>query len=184
MVIVSLEVLLGLRDDCAEVPGVGPIPADVARGLAADGTWRAWVTDAAGVVTATGSRGYVPTAAVARAVRAREPHCRFPGCRQPAQRCDLDHAIPWPHGSTSPHNLGPLCRRHHQLKTHASWALDPSPPPTHDPGRTNLERGRTSPGDGSSMGGGPATTGDAHAWRWRTPAGLTIRDAPTPHLRH
>jgi hypothetical protein len=176
MVIVSLEALLGLSEDAAELPGLGPIAADVARDLAADGAWRAWVTDAAGVVTATGTRGYVPSAAVARAVRAREPHCRFPGCRQPAQRCDLDHAIPWPRGSTSPQNLGPLCRRHHQLKTHAAWALDPSPPPP--PGRSRAGLGATA---GAPVGG-PAH--DTHAWRWRTPAGFAIHDAPTPHLRH
>ncbi len=176
MVIVSLEVLLGLSEDAAELPGLGPIAADVARDLAADGTWRAWVTDAAGVVTATGSRGYVPSAAVARAVRAREPHCRFPGCRQSAQRCDLDHAIPWPRGSTSPQNLGPLCRRHHQLKTHAAWALDPSPPPP--PGRSRAGPGATA---GAPVG---APAQDTLAWRWRTPAGFAIHDAPTPHLRH
>lgn len=175
MVIVSLEVLLGLSEDPAELPGLGPIAADVARDLAADGTWRAWITDAAGVVTATGTRGYVPSAAVARAVRAREPHCRFPGCRQPAQRCDLDHAIPWPRGRTSPDNLGPLCRRHHQLKTHAAWALDPSPPP---PGRSRAGQGATA----GAPPGAPAQ--GAHAWRWRTPAGFAIHDAPTPHLRH
>ena len=116
-VIVALSTLLGLTDDPAEVPGLGPIPAEVARSLAADGTWRAWIADATGAVTCTGSRGYVPSAALARLVRAREPHCRFPGCRQPATRCDLDHAVPWPHGATTPENLGPLCRRHHNFKT-------------------------------------------------------------------
>jgi hypothetical protein len=180
MVIVSLEVLLGLSEDPAEVPGLGPIAAGVARGLAADGTWRAWVADAAGVVTATGSRGYTPSAAVARAVRAREPHCRFPGCRQPAQRCDLDHAIPWPRGSTTAQNLGPLCRRHHQLKTHAAWALDPSPPPA--PGHVGARQGRDA--GGPAGGRVPVGAHDDHAWRWRTPAGIVIHDAPAPHLRH
>ena len=128
-VIVTLETLLGLTEDAAEVPGVGPIPADVARELAADGSWRAWVTDAAGMVTCTGTRGYVPSASLARVVRAREPHCRFPGCRQPAGRCDLDHAVPWPTGPTTAENLGPLCRRHHNLKTHTPWNLDPTASP-------------------------------------------------------
>jgi hypothetical protein len=153
-VIVTLDTLLGLTQDPAQVPGLGPIPAEVARALAADGRWTAWLTNAAGVVTATGSVGYVPSAAVARLVRAREPHCRFPGCPQPATRCDLDHTIPWPRGSTTPENLGPLCRRHHQLKTHGGWSLDPQPGPN------------------------PETV----AWRWRSPAGLTVRDGPEPPL--
>lgn len=127
-VIVTLETLIGLTNDPAEVPGLGAIPAETARELAADGRWRAWITDASGIVTATGSCGYVPSAGLARLVRAREPRCRFPGCRQPAPRCDLDHAIPWPAGRTNPENLGPLCRRHHVLKTHGGWALEPHPP--------------------------------------------------------
>jgi hypothetical protein len=153
-VIIRLETLLALDDDPAELTGLGPIPAGLARALAADGQWRAWITDAAGAVTATGSRGYVPGAALARLVRAREPYCRFPGCRQPAMRCDLDHAIPWPAGATSAGNLGPLCRRHHVLKTHAPWLLEPNACREDDPS----------------------------GWRWRTPAGLVITDGPQAPL--
>jgi hypothetical protein len=158
-VIVPLEVLMRLSDDPAEVPGVGPITAELARELAADGTWRAWVTDAAGTIVATGARAYVPTEAIARLVRAREPHCRFPGCRRPANRCDLDHAIPWPRGSTTPDNLGPLCRRHHNLKTHGGWQLLP-------------EASSSDPPDGT-----PAATA---GWTWRTPSGVDITDGPAP----
>ena len=125
-VVVGLDTLLGLADGAAEVTGLGPIPADLARDLAAEGTWRAWITDpATGSVIATGSRRYVPSTALTRLVRAREPVCRMPGCRREAQACDLDHTIPWPRGQTSATNLGPLCRRHHQLKTHAGWDLHP-----------------------------------------------------------
>ena len=148
-VVIALSDLLGVTHHPAHVPGLGPIPADLARALAADATWRAWITDASGAVVATGTRNYVPSAALARLVRAREPVCRMPGCRQAASRCDLDHTVPFPAGSTSAANLGPLCRRHHVLKTHVGWTLDPE-----DPG----------------------------AWRWRTPAGFTIRDHPDPPL--
>jgi hypothetical protein len=191
-VVLPWTVLLGLADDPAEVPGLGPIPADLARELAADGTWRAWVADANGAITATGSRGYVPSEAVARAVRAREPHCRFPGCRQPASRCDLDHAIPWPRGSTKVENLGPLCRRHHNLKTHLGWGLDPGllPDPDHDheqahprdPGRAHArDAGRAHARDpehppAPDIEPAPAVPG----WSWRSPAGLVITDGPPP----
>jgi hypothetical protein len=125
-VVVGLDTLLGLADGVAEVPGLGPIPSDLARSLAADGRWRAWITDAAtGSVLATGSRRYTPGPGLARLVRAREPVCRMPGCRREARACDLDHTIPWPRGETSAANVGPLCRRHHQLKTHAGWQLEP-----------------------------------------------------------
>lgn len=133
-VVVKLETLLGLTDDAAEIPGFGPIRADTARELAADGKWRAWITNSAGTVTATSSRTYRPSAALARLVRAREPYCRMPGCRVPASRCDLDHATAWPAGETTLENLGPLCRRHHVLKTHYGWRLEPNPPPPAGPG--------------------------------------------------
>jgi hypothetical protein len=178
---VSLAALLGLRDDPAEIAGVGPVPAALARELAADGTWRAWITDAAGAVTATGAAGYTPPAAVARLVRAREPYCRFPGCRQPAPRCDLDHAIPWPRGATVPENLGPLCRRHHGLKTHLGWQLANMPAVT--------GRGIPPPKPGNERGTPPLIVSapeprpePATAWQWRSPTGLTIADAPEPPL--
>ena len=191
-VVVSLATLLGLVDDLAHVPGVGPIGADVARALAAEGAWRAWVTDATtGRVVTTGTRTYVPTEEVARLVRAREPHCRMPGCRRAAQRCDLDHAIPWPEGPTSPANLGPLCRRHHVLKTHAGWQLQPSEaadagrradaPDPPDP--LDLSEPPDPPGPPDST---PSRVVDADrtsaGWTWRTPAGFTVCDEERPPL--
>ena len=48
----------------------------------------------------------------------------MPGCTRPAEECDLDHAVPWPDGPTSAANLGPLCRRHHILRTHYGYDLN------------------------------------------------------------
>lgn len=150
-VVVDLPTLMGLTEASAQMPGYGPVPADIARELAADAHWRMWITSAdKGVVVATSPGTYRPTAAVARLVRAREPFCRMPGCRRRSQGCDLDHVIPWPRGSTTPANLGPLCRRHHNLKTHYGWELSPTP----------------------AQGGDPddrAPTG----WSWRSPSGLS-----------
>ena len=190
-VVVSLEALLGLAQQPALLPGVGPIPADVARELAADGRWRALLTDASGAITAVGARTYTPSAAVARLVRAREPHCRFPGCRQPAVTCDLDHTVPWPIGSTTPENLGPLCRRHHQLKTHGGWALDPiadTSPDTDEGRHEGPGRGQDAgSGMGSGVGSGPGGEDSggrraARGWRWTSPAGLTACESPDPPL--
>lgn len=124
-VIVTLDTLLGLSQEPGQVPGLGSIPADTARTLAGDGRWTAWLADATGSITATGTCSYTPTAAVARLVRAREPHCRFPGCRRPAIRCDLDHTTPWPRGSTCPDNLGPL--RLSAPPAEDPWGLGPGP---------------------------------------------------------
>jgi len=157
-VVATLTTLLGLSEEPAEMPGVGPIDADTARQLAADGQWRAWLVDAAGAVTATGTRRYTPSPALARLVRGREPQCRMPGCTRSAEACDLDHTIPWPRGATEAPNLGPLCRRHHNMKTHHRWRL------------TNNETGDPH--------------GDAAAYTWTTPAGITIADRPPPPLGH
>lgn len=65
---------------------------------------------------------YRPSSALDEFVRLRDLTCRFPNCDQPAERCDIDHAIPWPQGPTHPSNLRTLCRKHHLLKTF--WAGD------------------------------------------------------------
>ena len=55
---------------------------------------------------------------------ARDETCRFPGCGRRASRCQGDHAEGWDDGgATSIENLGALCLRHHQLKTHGGWRI-------------------------------------------------------------
>ena len=166
-VIVTLATLLGLASEPAHVPGLGSIPADVARDLAADGRWRLWITDpGTGNVVNTGSRTYTPTAALARLIRAREPHCRMPGCARQAVNCDLDHTIPYPsEPGTVEQNLGPLCRGHHNLKTHHGYHLENLPNPETDP-----DSGSPDPDSGPP------------GWRWTFPSGLTHTDHPDPPL--
>lgn len=65
--------------------------------------------------------GYVPSAALAAFVRARDLTCRWPGCDHPAMRCDLDHTVPFADGGkTHAANLKCYCRTHHLVKTF--WA--------------------------------------------------------------
>ncbi|MEO7351967.1 MAG: HNH endonuclease signature motif containing protein, partial [Marmoricola sp.] len=48
--------------------------------------------------------------------------CVFPWCTRAARKSDHDHVIPFEQGgTTSSDNIAPLCRRHHRLKTHATW---------------------------------------------------------------
>jgi hypothetical protein len=91
-------------------------------------------------------------------VRAIDGHCRGPGCQIPANRCDLDHHVPYPHGPTSVSNLGPLHRAHHNLKTAGLWDCTPLPD--------------TGPDTGPGI---PATLAarDGRGLAWRT---LTGRD--------
>jgi hypothetical protein len=77
-----------------------------------------------GCVHATASAAYQPPPRIREYVTARDQTCRNPRCGQPAWRADLDHTIPFDQGGpTCPCNLGPLCRRHHQLKQRPGWSL-------------------------------------------------------------
>ncbi|NIZ91404.1 HNH endonuclease signature motif containing protein [Kineococcus rubinsiae] len=130
-VTVAATTLLGLDDEPGEV--VTPtlalsVPAEVARDLAACGTWRRILAYPVGTVFDVGTRTYKPSAATARRVRARDSTCIFPGCTRPAQNCDLDHVVPYAQGGESTaENLAPECRHHHRLKTHTRWQVTPLP---------------------------------------------------------
>ena len=124
-VIVDLPTLLALAENPAELSGYGPIPATLARELAASHQWRRFITDPiTGDLLEVGREKYQPPAALIEFINARDKTCRFPGCRRAAELSDIDHAIPWDEGGqTSPANLGALCRRHHRLKTHGGWKI-------------------------------------------------------------
>jgi Domain of unknown function (DUF222) len=123
-VTVAASTLFGLDDRPGELAGYGPIDAETARRVAADSdaTWRRLVTDpTSGTLLDYGTRVYRPPESLYRHVLARDQVCCFPGCRQPAERCDLDHGVPFPEGPTCAANLIPLCRHHHRAKTFAGW---------------------------------------------------------------
>jgi hypothetical protein len=125
-VMVPLSTLLG-GDEPGELVDHGPIDAATVRELAysSDATWRRLLTDpVSGAVLELGAHTYVPGRALDRFVRKRDRTCRFPGCPRNADRCDLDHTVPFPAGSTVPRNLAALCRHHHLLKHHAGWTCD------------------------------------------------------------
>jgi ribose 1,5-bisphosphokinase PhnN len=125
-VTVPAATLLGLGEAPGELAGHGPIPASMARRIAAvpTGTWRRILTDSnTGAVLDVGRTTYRPPPAIARHVTARDGTCRFPGCRQPARRCDLDHVQPYPAGPTAAANLMTLCRHHHRLKHAGRWRV-------------------------------------------------------------
>ena len=111
-VTVPYTALLGANDLPGELVGYGPIPAAVARDLAAGGTWRRILTDpTSGRPLDYGTTRYRPPAHLAGLVITRDQTCQFPGCRVPAHRCDIDHGVPYDPanatGPTSETNLGP-----------------------------------------------------------------------------
>lgn len=131
---VDLTTLLELDERCAEIPGWGPIIADLARKVVSsqhDSPWQATVTDpATGLPIWTGPTRRRPTADQRRHVISRNPTCSFPGCAMPAIRSHIDHTIDHASGGpTEIHNLGPLCARHHlRAKHRAGWRLAQTQP--------------------------------------------------------
>jgi hypothetical protein len=124
-VTVALTTLLGLDQLPGELAGYGPIPADIARELAAEGTWRRLVTDpVSGALLDYGTTRYRPPPHLAEHVKARDRTCVYPGCRVPAHRCDIDHHVPHSDaGPTSAWNISSLCRSHHRLKHSPGWRV-------------------------------------------------------------
>jgi hypothetical protein len=126
-VTVALSTLLGCDNQPAGLDGYGPITAQAARRIAADptGTWRRLLTDpATGQVLDYGRTTYRPPPNLKDFALARDRRCVFPGCRRSARTCELDHADPYcTGGQTCPHNLHPLCTRHHHAKHNAGWTV-------------------------------------------------------------
>lgn len=131
-VIVPITMLMGLNETPGELVGHGPIPAALAREIAAEGTWRRLLTDPkSGALLDYGRTTYTPPTGLADHVRARDLYCRSPICRQRAATADLDHTVPYPDGHTSEFNLYAGCRHDHLAKTHApGWHVEQHPDAT------------------------------------------------------
>lgn len=124
-VIAERSTVLGEGDKPGYLEGFGVIDAAQVRRLVERATLR---TLSVPTLSAEEMLRYQPSTAVERYVRARDVTCRFPGCDRPAERCDVDHTIPFNHGDprsgglTTVDNLKCLCRQHHRLKTfHDRW---------------------------------------------------------------
>jgi hypothetical protein len=120
-VLVDLPTVLGLANHPGEIRGYGPIDADLARELAADGTWQRWITEDTGRITDLGRTSYRPSQAIRDLMLANYPTCGHPGCRCAGQYAEIDHVQGWADGgATDLENLQILCKRHHQGKTHGT----------------------------------------------------------------
>ena len=130
-VVVSLETILGLSQQPGTLEGSGPIGAgavlDLLRECGSGSAMYRLVVDPEGRLLDVGRERYEISDAQREFVARRDVTCRFPGCGARADRCQVDHAIGWMDGgATDVANLGALCARHHNLKTHGGWRIEDS----------------------------------------------------------
>jgi Domain of unknown function (DUF222) len=138
--------------ELCEIAGVGPIPVTVARELLGEAIVKLVITRGVDVLNVT-HLGRAPTAAQRAAVLWRNPSCTVQGCSRTG--FEFDHRDPWANTHhTRLDELDPLCKFHHDQKTHLGYALVPGtgkrpivPPndPRHPAARNEAERSRAGP---------------------------------------
>ncbi len=130
-----------LHVDTRTVPApttIAGLSADLSWGPEEDPRWEAvlarlgsWSSPSAPVAD-----GYRPTSGLRRHVQTRDATCIGPACFHPAAGTQLDHTQNYgvvADGSTarsSPDNLGSVCERIHNAKTHGGWRLEQPTPGT------------------------------------------------------
>jgi hypothetical protein len=126
--VVSDEVLLGVRDDSAYLDEYGPIPAELARELAQRAAEeglatlrRLYRTPRTGHLLAMDSRSRRFTAGLARFIRLRDRVCRTPWCDAPIRHTDHSEAVA-DDGETSGDNGQGLCEACNYAKEAPGWS--------------------------------------------------------------
>jgi hypothetical protein len=130
LVTVPVLTLMGLDDEPASLEGYGPIPADVARLIAAKAPsfTRLLTHPETGVVLSVGRDSYAVPAALRLWLRVRDETCRAVGCGRRAATSDVDHGHDWAKGgATAGDNLAHLCRGDHTRKHRLGWRMDHLP---------------------------------------------------------
>jgi hypothetical protein len=125
-VVVSIQSLFGFSDTPGELANRSAlVPAELVRALAGhEGTlFYRLLTDPTGNLLDVAEMGRFPSRKLTGALRFRDGVCTNPICHVAAQRCDLDHAVPWPEGLTAAGNVGARCRNDHRAKTHGGFGV-------------------------------------------------------------
>ncbi|HLR93104.1 MAG TPA: DUF222 domain-containing protein, partial [Jiangellaceae bacterium] len=132
-VTVPYSTLIGIDEHPGQLAGYGTITADVARRIAAAGTWRRILTDPVnGAPLDYGRTRYEPPPDLAAFIALRDGRCTFPGCSRTAHTSQVDHTMPYGDGGPTAHtNLGCLDQVCHLLKTFVGWTVTQDP---HRPG--------------------------------------------------
>jgi Domain of unknown function (DUF222) len=129
-VVVGLDAMLGRNDHPAEIPGVGPVPADVARWLIADGApiRRLLIEPTTGHLLDYGQSTYLVPPRLADVLIAKNVMSASPHSTVDARMADMEHNLPHDQGGpTNPINVTPVDRRWHRAKTHGNWTYEKQP---------------------------------------------------------
>jgi hypothetical protein len=138
-VVIGVDSLLAESDEAAEIPGYGPIPADVVRdwirtALASGAPIqlrRLFAAPETGELVAMESRGRNFPVPLAEFIELRDQRCRTPWCDAPIRHAD--HARSFANGGpTNSDNGQGLCEACNYAKEAIGWDAHPRPGPRHD----------------------------------------------------
>ena len=101
------------------------VPAAWVLDAAANPFWHTLLTDSRGNTLEHRYHGRFAPEILKKALTFTYGVCQAPTCTRPAEHCDADHRIPYPHGPTDGTNVWPLCERHHDMKSHRviTWTM-------------------------------------------------------------
>jgi truncated hemoglobin YjbI len=122
---VPVFTMMGTSDQPADLEGIIPIPAEVARRLAATAPsfMRILTHPETGAVLSFGRTKYRPPKDLRNFIRMRDGSSRSPWNSPGYARFgDIDHTIPYDSGGTTdPGNLAVLSKADHTIKHHSLW---------------------------------------------------------------
>jgi hypothetical protein len=118
-----LSLLMGIDSGVAELEGVGPVAAEVARRLACDARVTLSVEGPDGSILDQGRARREPTMAQRIEIALRDKGCRVPGCPY-CEFTNIHHMNHWTKGGlTNLDNLITLCSRHHNAVHELGWSM-------------------------------------------------------------
>ena len=116
-----------IAGETCSIPGIGPVPVEIARSVLGEALLELVITDGVDVSTVvTDSRTI--RRALRVALEERDPTCCVPGCNT-SDPLEVDHYVTdfIAGGTTEAANLARLCSYHHYVKTHKGWRLEGGP---------------------------------------------------------
>ena len=124
-VIIDAATALHLAEEPGFVPGYGWVPSAIAREILADAdNWRRWLLDdSSRTIIDAGAVRYRPSEALRDLVAGRDITCTADTCTRPASETQLDHAIDFDGGNTTPANLHLVCGPDHLAVTAGHFVI-------------------------------------------------------------